>query len=362
MDRINNFNRRDWLKLLTAGAAAACATHSAQAQAARYSPATCAYLQSVAGEELPPSQVVGSALEQQTVMLRHSRRFGGDIGALARAVNAGVARSSQVVPGDADVPMAAYDLLQRGTQQALQPGAAPEAGKVFVLPAPVHTDAVVRLALQGRPCAPACYAHYLQEMRARPSSAGDTVQEHARWVSRVLQAFDRFRILCAVHDGPWGDRAMNQQVQSALARAGLLQPEGEWFAGRPVMVTRNDKALGVFNGDIGMALPSFADPARLRVYFMQGEHLHHVSTARLAHVETAFAMTVHKSQGSEFEHTALVLAAQGGNVLSRELVYTAITRAKQRLSIYADEQVLTQSIVARTERRSGLADIFASGV
>ena len=133
----------------------------AQAQAARYSPATCAYLQSVAGEELPPSQVVGSALEQQTVMLRHSRRFGGDIGALARAVNAGVARSTQVVPGDADVPMAAYDLLQRGTQQALQqaalqPGAAPEVGKVFVLPAPVHTDAVVRLALQGRPCAPAC--------------------------------------------------------------------------------------------------------------------------------------------------------------------------------------------------------------
>lgn len=115
-------------------------------------------------------------------MLRHSRRFGGDIGALARAVNAGVARSTQVVPERADVPMAAYDLLQRGTrqalQQALQPGAASAAGKVFVLPAPVHTDAVVRLALQGRPCAPACYAHYLQEMRARPSNAGDTVQEH----------------------------------------------------------------------------------------------------------------------------------------------------------------------------------------
>ena len=101
----------------------------AQAQAARYSPETCAYLQVVAGEALPPSPSVGSALEQQTVMLRHSRRFGGDIGALARAVNAGEARSTQVMPGDADVPMAAYDLLQRGTQQALQPGAASEAGK-----------------------------------------------------------------------------------------------------------------------------------------------------------------------------------------------------------------------------------------
>lgn len=328
----------------------------AQAQAARYSPATCTYLQSVAGEELPPSQVVGSALEQQTVMLRHSRRFGGDIGALARAVNAGVARSTQVVPGDADVPRAAYDLLQCGTQQALQPGAAPEAGKVFVLPAPVHTDAVVRLALQGRPCAPACYAHYLQEMRARPSSAGDTVQEHARWVSRVLQAFDRFRILCAVHDGPWGDRAMNQQVQSALARAGLLQPDGEWFAGRPVMVTRNDKALGVFNGDVGVVLPAPGSGQALRAYFLDGEQLRSVSVSRLAHVETAFAMTIHKSQGSEFFHTVVVLPDSGGDLLTRELVYTGITRAKEFLTVVEPRPGLLGSAMAQQVRRaSGLA-------
>ena len=332
----------------------------AQAQAARYSPETCAYLQAVAGEALPPSPSVGSALEQQTVMLRHSRRFGGDIGALARAVNAGVARSTQVVPGDADVPMAAYDLLQRGTQQALQqalqPGAASEAGKVFVLPAPVHTDAVVRLALQGRPCAPACYAHYLQEMRARPSSAGDTVQEHARWVSRVLQAFDRFRILCAVHDGPWGDRAMNQQVQSALARAGLLQPEGEWFAGRPVMVTRNDKALGVFNGDVGVVLPAPGAGQALRAYFLDGEQLRSVSVSRLAHVETAFAMTIHKSQGSEFFHTVVVLPDSGGDLLTRELVYTGITRAKEFLTVVEPRPGLLGSAMAQQVRRaSGLA-------
>ena len=125
--------------------------------------------------------------------------------------------------------------------------------------------------------------------------------------------------------------------------------------GRPVMVTRNDAQLGVFNGDIGMALPSFADPARLRVYFMQGEQLHHVSTARLAHVETAFAMTVHKSQGSEFEHTALVLAAQGGNVLSRELVYTGITRARKAFSLWTEVPgLLVSAMGSPTQRSSGL--------
>ena len=193
-------------------------------------------------------------------------------------------------------------------------------------------------------------------MRARPSNAGDTVQEHARWVSRVLQAFDRFRILCAVHDGPWGDRAMNQQVQSALARAGLLQPEGEWFAGRPVMVTRNDKALGVFNGDVGVVLPAPGAGQALRAYFLDGEQLRSVSVSRLAHVETAFAMTIHKSQGSEFFHTVVVLPDSGGDLLTRELVYTGITRAKEFLTVVEPRPGLLGSAMAQQVRRaSGLA-------
>jgi exodeoxyribonuclease V alpha subunit len=148
-----------------------------------------------------------------------------------------------------------------------------------------------------------------------------------------------------------------------LREAGLVAAEGEWYAGRPVMVTRNDAQLGVFNGDIGMALPSFADAARLRVYFLRGDGLHHVSTSRLAQVETAFAMTVHKSQGSEFAHTALVLAAQGGSVLGRELVYTGITRAREAFTLWSEVPgLLASAIGSPTQRSSGLLRFWERSV
>ena len=344
----------------------------AHAQDTRYSPATCDYLRAVAGESLSASATPGSALDQQTVMLRHSRRFGTDIGALAKAVNAGAAFAIQTTP---DVPWAAYDLLQRGTQQALKVGATPSEGKVYLLPAPVLPEAVVQLALHGRALAPACYGDYLRAMHAAPAAntaapdavpaasavsvaspaPSSAVDAHTAWVTTVLQAFDRFRILCAVHDGPWGDRAMNQQVQSALARAGLLKPEGEWFAGRPIMVTRNDKALGVFNGDVGVVLPAPGGGKALRAYFLDGEQLRSVSVSRLAHVETAFAMTIHKSQGSEFFHTVVVLPDAGGDLLTRELVYTGITRAKEFLTLVEPRPGLLGTAMAQqVQRASGL--------
>ena len=332
----------------------------AHAQDTRYSPDTCAYLQAVCGQPLSASAIVGSALDQQTVMLRHSHRFGTDIGALAKAVNAGVAHAEQTTP---EVPLGAYDLLARSTQQALastvsSPTAAPSVGKVYLLPAPVQPDAVIQLALKGRPSAPACYADYLHEMNTPPvplQHPSGAVQAHAAWVVRVLQAFDQFRILCAVHDGPWGDHAINQQVQKALASQGLLQPVGEWFAGRPIMVTRNDKALGVFNGDVGVVLPSSEGKKTLRAYFLDGDQLRSVSVSRLAHVETAFAMTIHKSQGSEFSHTVVVLPDAGGDILTRELVYTGITRAKAFLTIVEPRAGWLGNAMAQQVRRaSGL--------
>ena len=125
------------------------------------------------------------------------------------------------------------------------------------------------------------------------------------------------------------------------------------------MISRNDSALGLFNGDIGIALERGDG---LRVWFpMPDGSIKSVQPSRLPEHDTAWAMTVHKSQGSEFDHAALILPSRSVPLVTRELVYTAITRAKRQLSIYADEQVLTQAIVARTERRSGLTDIFASG-
>ena len=178
---------------------------------------------------------------------------------------------------------------------------------------------------------------------------------HESWVKSVLLAFERFRILCAVHEGDWGTESLNAAVQQALAAAGLLKPAGEWFAGRPVMVTRNDPELGVFNGDVGVTLPGTKAYSALRVYFLDGDRLRSVGVSRLAHVETAFAMTVHKSQGSEFLHTALVLPLGGAKVLTRELVYTGITRARENFTLIEGQAgLLHQAIEQQSQRASGL--------
>jgi exodeoxyribonuclease V alpha subunit len=121
------------------------------------------------------------------------------------------------------------------------------------------------------------------------------------------------------------------------------------------MVTRNDAELGVFNGDVGVALPGLRDSSNLRVYFLDGDSLRAISASRLAYVESAFAMTVHKSQGSEFEHTALVLPKGGSRVVTRELVYTGITRARQNFTLIEGQPgLLLEAIARQSQRASGL--------
>jgi exodeoxyribonuclease V alpha subunit len=203
------------------------------------------------------------------------------------------------------------------------------------------------------------YVDYLKCLQQGPAGQlpgegeGPPEDPHTAWVRRVLRAFDRFRILCAVHQGEWGTTALNAAVQKALADAGWLQPQGEWFAGRPVMVTRNDAQLGVFNGDVGVVLPN--PQGVLKVWFADGEQLRSVSVSRLAHADTAFVMTVHKSQGSEFAHTALVLPPGAADVLSRELVYTGITRAREQFTLIEGQPGLLNAAMARPSLRvSGL--------
>src|SRR5690606_30940873 len=136
------------------------------------------------------------------------------------------------------------------------------------------------------------YQAFAQALAARPPvSAG--AEAHAAWVRSVLLAFERFRLLCAVREGEGGVQGLDRAVEKALAAQGAIAPRGEWYAGRPVMVTRNDAALGVFNGDIGVTLPAATAGAGLRVYFLDEPKPRDVGVARLAHVETAFAMTVH---------------------------------------------------------------------
>ena len=311
-----------------------------------YSEATRAYAQAVAGVDVPPAFWADPAtppapLAQQTAMLRESRRFGGPIGQLASAVNAGDAATAE-------------HLLAH----------APAGGPLRRL-ASATPDALLAACVNTQPDAPASHAGYLQTIGQRPPQALAEPAAHAAWVVGVLTAFERFRVLCAVHEGPWGTQALNTAITQALAAAGLLQPTGAWYAGRPVMVTRNDPGLGVFNGDVGVALPALSVNGvggGLRVWFLDGDALRSVGVARLAEVETAFAMTVHKSQGSEFTHTVLVLPPSGGEVLTRELVYTGITRAREAFTLVEPRAgLLAQAVARKSQRFSGLAQRLRAG-
>ncbi|WP_343552360.1 exodeoxyribonuclease V subunit alpha [Pantoea sp.] len=176
--------------------------------------------------------------------------------------------------------------------------------------------------------------------------------------AEIIAAFGRYQLLCALREGPFGVQGLNQRIEQKLIQLQLIRrPTGgsRWYQGRPVMVTRNDNALGLFNGDIGITL--FDDEGLLKVFFpLPDGSIKAVQPSRLPTHDTAWAMTVHKSQGSEFDHTALVLPAQFLPVLTRELIYTAITRARKQLTLYSDESVFRRAVQLRTQRRSGLLE------
>ena len=313
------------------------------AEQGRYRADTAAFIESVTGQRIPAEYVCGgSALAQQTVMLRTSRRFGGPIGQLAMAANAGDAKM-------------ASSLLNTASNVALE-----------WLDARSPT-VVVKLAVQGRTGAEGGYAGhggYLDLLRQRPKFLGDPHDRHAfnAWVLSVLTAFERFRLLCAVREGEWGADDLNGAIERALVAKGLLSRRGEWYEGRPIMVTRNDHGVGVFNGDIGIVLKPLttsASGAPLRAYFLDGKAVRSVGVSRLASVETAFALTVHKSQGSEFDHTVLVLPQEPSRVLTRELIYTGITRARSAFTLVTGRtQAFAEAVAHRTRRSSGLLDLL----
>lgn len=292
------------------------------AQAA-YDEATRDWIQHYADITLEASIRPGSAINQQTVMLRHSHRFGAQsgIGQLARAVNAGDAVRTDAILADTKT----YPDLERL--------ALVDANDIKFRRLIVAADAA-----QGK----FGYGHYLKIIAQRPAGA----DAYEQWALAVLQAFDRFQILCALRRGDWGVEGINQRIEQWLFTG---QKAALWYEGRPVMITRNDYNLGLMNGDIGIALRDAG--GRLRVVFPGDESQGHgklrwLSPMRLPDVETAFAMTVHKSQGSEFAHVALMLPPVRSPVITRELIYTGITRAKQRFTLLESRsEVLAQAIM-----------------
>jgi exodeoxyribonuclease V alpha subunit len=274
------------------------------------------------------SAAAAPALAARRIALGESRRFEGAIGDLALEVNR----------GDAAAALARLEAAGPDDPVAWRRVADPQA--------------VAALAVRG-------YRECLQRLASTPAAAAD----FEPWAHEVLAAFDRFRVLAALRAGPFGVAGLNEAIQRALAAAGLVQPRGEWFEGRAVMVTRNDPELGVYNGDIGLVLrvPAADGSNSLRACFLEGEALRSVAPLRLAQVQTAYALTVHKSQGSEFGHVLLVLPERDSPVLTRELVYTAITRARGRVTVAgASLAPLATALARRTRRFSGLAAMLAT--
>ena len=172
----------------------------------------------------------------------------------------------------------------------------------------------------------------------------------------ALAALARFRILCALREGPFGVAGLNQVTEEILEEAGCVSPQTPWYAGRPILITRNDYNLKLFNGDIGLLL-SDGDSGDLRAFFPGPDNtLRKFLPLRLPEHETAYAMTVHKSQGSEFDRVLLVLPDRESPILTRELLYTGITRARTSVELWYEEKVFCAALARRVTRTSGLRD------
>jgi len=173
----------------------------------------------------------------------------------------------------------------------------------------------------------------------------------------AFDLFKRFRILCALREGPFGVYALNLLVEQVLRKEGLIKQEGRWYSGRPVMITRNDYNLKLFNGDVGIILPDSESSREPRAYFPSEEGtIRKFPPLRLPEHETVYAVTVHKSQGSEFNRVLLLLPDADIPVLTRELIYTGITRARERVEVWGKEEVFRAAVSRRIERTSGLRD------
>lgn len=317
-----------------------------------YSQNLVRWLYDCTGYDLAPWQAKQAALaagkrviDDHIALLRKSHRFGANsgIGQLAEAINRQDASR-------------AMKLIQQG-------GFSDVAWIATRAPDGVETALLRELILEGaatrfsHPDESGGYKAYLDIIHQGPES----YDSFDGWTRAVLAAFGRFQVLSALRKGPFGVESLNVEIEKILREVRLIGGAGAWYAGRPVLVTRNDYSLGLMNGDVGIALPDPESGDHLRVCFQAADGaVRKVLTSRLVSVETVFAMTVHKSQGSEFNHTCLVLPDRVSPILTKELLYTGITRARDRFSlVVADRRVFQAAVERRTQRASALAERLA---
>ncbi len=251
------------------------------------------------------------------IRLKHNYRSGADIDYLAKAINA----------GDADLVMTVCKSAKWPAVNLIEP---PEMGSY---------DYLIESGM-GR-----YYDAYVHEPKP---------------VQR-MNFFNRFRILCALKEGPSGVGSVNLAVERILQKRTRLAPNREWYDGRPVMITRNNYQLGLFNGDIGILMqkmPDAPDSSLHAVFIDEHGVMRRFAPSRLRCLETVFAMTIHKSQGSEFDHIMVILPPWPSPIVTRELLYTAITRARLSVSVIAKEEVLRTAVLTPVQRASGLTEML----
>ncbi|MDW0360294.1 exodeoxyribonuclease V subunit alpha [Halomonas venusta] len=349
-----------------------------RAEAAHYTPATAQWLEHATGQPLPPEYLNGEGqpLDQAITMLRVSHRFNehSGIGQLAQAIN-----QPSHAQTDREKQQAVSAVLRHGYPDLHHLTLSEDTALDKLV---IHGSADKFLnGGEGRtnhkhePIAPPTgYLHYLKVLNAqrpRGESFEDNPAAYNAWASEVLSAYSHFQLLCALRKGPWGVEGLNLHIAKTLRSEKLLYGsdytlEKGWYEGRPVLVTQNDYGLKLMNGDIGitLAVPDPRNPQQklLRVAFPSSSAtsdadnpIRWVLPSRLHAVETVFAMTVHKSQGSEFLHTALLLPPTINPILTRELVYTGITRARDWLTVVeAKRGVLNEAVTREVMRVSGV--------
>ncbi len=250
---------------------------------------------------------LGARSDVRVAALRTSHRFGASIRSLAEAVRA----------GDAD---RAVELLRAGDEHVefvSEPDPVPRMRELLLEPA-------------------------LEIVRA--AEAGD--------VDGALAALDRQRLLCAHREGPYGVQHWNRQVERWLGEETGEPIWTSWYPGRPLLVTANDYGLGIYNGDTGVVVRR--GERGLRAAIAGSTRRHDLATGRLGQLETMHAMTIHKSQGSQAERVVVVLPPPDSRLLTRELFYTALTRARERLVVVGSEDDVRAAIARRAVRATGL--------
>jgi exodeoxyribonuclease V alpha subunit len=252
------------------------------------------------------------SLPDNTVELKKTYRFDNNIKQLAESINTGDSEGAWKLLSDRD------------------------SSNVTILPA----DSLGYIGKR--------YAEFMEEVHRNPEPD----------VRNIFAVFNSFQVLCGVHYGNRGVEGINSRVESLLARRGFDCRSDSWYLGRPLMITRNDYSLDLFNGDIGICLPD-RNEGSMKVWFEQSDGtLRSYSPYRLPRCETVFAMTIHKSQGSEFDEVAVVLPDEDNRILNRELIYTAITRAKKSVKLVTERLVFEQALSRNVVRFSGLADLL----